>query len=294
MDLLKRHHRETAEPAAAAPAAEPAPAWGRAPDAPGEGPHERETARTPVTSVREATDPRGTEPVEPRHRTWFRRHADTDADADGDRRDGTHAAAAAAVAATRERDLDRDGVPDGVEHDADRRRDRGRERPGPERVGVVDEVVIRHWSIADAVTTAIGGALAAVGGVGLARAEVNSTWYEPVVQVAGADHTPLLAAAELAAGVLIVLVGVARRRILSTLFGAALAVGAAVLALQVDEARRELAIESWWAWLLCGAGVLVTLMALVPRKGRIERVERPGEPAERPAQRRDEGHARLA
>ena len=84
----------------------------------------------------------------------------------------------------------------------------------------------------------------------------------------------------MAAGVLIVLVGVARRRILSTLLGAALAVGGAILALQADEVGRELAIEPWWAWLLCGAGVVVMLMALVPRKGRIERVER-SEPVQR-------------
>lgn len=283
MDLLKRHRRENAEPAA--PATDPPPppdagprpdadpqgpaAWDRLPDAGYGGPQGRETARTPVTAVREPTDPRGSDTVEHGRRTWSRR------DADGDGRPDT-------------RERDRDGVPDRFEHardehgagrrDHDRHRRRGGGR-GRKGAGVVDEVVIRSWSIADAVTTAIGGALAAAGGVALARAEVDSTWYEPVAQVAGADHTPLLAAAELAVGVLIVLVGVARGRILSTLFGAALAVGGAVLAVQADEVRTELAVEPWWAWLLCGAGVLTALMALVPRKGRIERVERPGEPA---------------
>jgi hypothetical protein len=144
---------------------------------------------------------------------------------------------------------------------------------------VGDEVVVRHWSIADAVVTLVGAALAVVGAVGLARAEVDSTWYEPVVRVARADHTPLLAAAELGAGVLLVLVGVARRRALATLLGVALAVGAAVLALQADEVATELAIDRWWAWTLCGAGAVVALMAAVPRRARIERVDRTAGPA---------------
>ena len=236
------------------------------------GPLERPTAPTPVTSVRDATD----------------RHGVVD---DGRRWPWARSAPAPAAAAVA---VDTDG--DGVDDRAERVRDRGRTtRRGRE---VVDEVVIRHWSVADLLITVAGAAVATAGALGLARAEVNSTWYEPVVQVAGANHTPLLAAIELAAGILIVLAGVARRRIVSTLLGVALGVTAAVVALQVGEVRTELAIEQWWAWVMCGAGAFVALMALVPRKGHIERVGRPAEgPAgtEADAGRvRGRKHARVA
>ncbi len=215
------------------------------------GPLERPTAPTPVTSVREATD----------------RHDVVDG---GRRWPWARSAPAPAAAAV---PVDTDG--DGVDDRAERARDRGRTtRRGRQ---VVDEVVIRHWSVADLLITVAGAAVATAGALGLARAEVNSTWYEPVVQVAEANHTPLLAAIELAAGILIVLAGVTRRRVVSTLLGVALGITAAVVALQVGEVRTELAIEQWWAWVMCGAGAFVALMALVPRKGHIERVGRPAE-----------------
>jgi hypothetical protein len=143
-----------------------------------------------------------------------------------------------------------------------------------ERREVVGEVVVRRWSIADALVALIGAALAVVGGIALARAEVDSTWFRPVVDVLDADHTALLGVAELGAGILLILVAAARSRALAILLGVALAVAAAVAAVESAEVRRELAIEDWWAWLLCGAGVLVALTALIPRRGRVERIER--------------------
>lgn len=200
-----------------------------------------------------------------------------------DRHDAVAPAATAAA-------VDRDGLDDRAERAHDRRRTtrRGRE--------VVDEVVIRHWSVADLLITLTGAAVATAGAVGIARGEVNSTWYEPVVQVAGANHTPLLAASELGAGILIALAGITRRRVISTLLGVALGVTAAVVAVQVGEVRTELAIEQWWAWLLCGAGAFVALMGLVPRKGHIERVEGPvDDRAHAEAERvRGRKHARIA
>jgi hypothetical protein len=143
-------------------------------------------------------------------------------------------------------------------------------REQPDRV--VEDVVVTRWSIADLVVTLVGVALTVVGALGLARAEVNDTWFSPVVDVVGANHTALLAAAELGAGVLIILAGVARRRVLATLFGLALAVLGVIAAIESAEVERELAIEDWWAWVLVAAGALVVLMGLVPRKGRIRRV----------------------
>ena len=164
-------------------------------------------------------------------------------------------------------------------HDDDRDRDlatayeEGRaaeRRQQPDQV--VEDVVVTRWSVADLVVTLVGVALTVVGALGLARAEVNETWFSPVVEVARANHTALLAAAELGAGVLIILAGVARRRVLATLFGLTVAVLGVIAALETAEVDRELAIEDWWAWGLAGAGALVVLMGLVPRKGRIRRV----------------------
>ena len=137
---------------------------------------------------------------------------------------------------------------------------------------VVEDVVVTRWSVADLVVTLVGVGLTVVGALGLARAGVNETWFSPVVDVVGADHTALLAAAELGAGVLIIVAGVARRRVLATLFGLAVAVLGAIAAIESAEVERELAIEDWWAWVLVAAGALVVLMGLVPRKGRIRRV----------------------
>jgi hypothetical protein len=230
-------------------------------------PLHRTTGQMPATTARDATEPHGQPAVEaerPSRRLFGPRPAapGTDTDMDTDR--------------------DHDGIPDRREAD-ERRHVRSRDRE------VVDEVVIRRWSVADALVTLIGAGMAAVGVLGLIRAEVNETWYEPVVQVARADHTPLLAALEVAVGVLIALAGIARRRIIATLLGVGTAVAAAIAALETAEVGRELAIEDWWAWVLCGAGVAVALLALVPRKGRIERVTRT-----EPAPQRTTGRTRVA
>jgi hypothetical protein len=137
---------------------------------------------------------------------------------------------------------------------------------------VVEDVVVTRWSIADLVVTLVGVGLIVAGALALARAGVDDTWYSPVAEVVGANHTALLGAAEVGAGVLIVLAGVARRRVLATLFGLALAILAGLAAIETADVSRELAIEDWWAWLLVAAGALVVLMGLIPRKARIRRV----------------------
>lgn len=227
---------------------------------PGEAddPLERPTAPTPVTTADDATEPRGHRAVgEGRRWPWGRASEGVDTPE-----------AVAAREQLHERELERERERDLRERDVDERRPARRERE------VVDEVVVRRWSIADALITALGAALAVVGVLGLVRAEVNGTWYQPVVEVATADHTPLLAAVEVGVGVLIALAGIARRRIIATLLGVGTAVAAAVAALETAEVSRELAIEDWWAWVLFAGGVLVALLAVVPRKGRIERVTR--------------------
>ena len=146
------------------------------------------------------------------------------------------------------------------------------ERPvRPERVETED-VLIRRWSWADAAVALIGAGLALVGILAMTRTGVNSSWFNPVDSVLDASHTQLLGAIEAAAGVLLVLAALGRSRILATLIGLAMAVGGAYAAIETAEVARELAIEDWWAWTMAGVGVLVVLLAVVPRRGRVERV----------------------
>jgi hypothetical protein len=130
-----------------------------------------------------------------------------------------------------------------------------------------------RWSPAAILATAAGAALAVVGVVALIRAEVNSTWFQPVVQVLDANHTPLLGAVEVGAGVLLILLGLTSSRYLVAAAGIAGALAATAVAVEPEELSRELAIESWWAWSLAAAGVVLALAALwQPRIRRRETV----------------------
>jgi hypothetical protein len=145
----------------------------------------------------------------------------------------------------------------------------------PERVATED-VVITHWSVGDVLVALIGAALAAVGIIVLVRTGVNSTWYRPTTSVLDANHTPLLGLIEAGTGVVLVLAALARMRFVTTLIGLAMAVAGVVAAVETSEWSRELAIEDWWAWTMAGVGLVVALLALVPRRGHVDRVVRTG------------------
>jgi hypothetical protein len=152
--------------------------------------------------------------------------------------------------------------------------DRDRTEPIATRPATTEsEIRIERWSWADAVVSVIGAGMALVGLIALARAGIDRTWYRPVVEVLDANHTAALGAAEVGAGALLVLAGVARSRAAAALVGLAIAVMGALAAIETAEVRRELAIEEWWAWMLAGVGLLVAVVALVPpRRSRVERV----------------------
>jgi hypothetical protein len=128
----------------------------------------------------------------------------------------------------------------------------------------------RVWSPAAILSTIAGAALAVVGIVTLIRSGVNDSWYRPVVEVLDANHTPLLGAIEVGAGVLLLLLGLSGNRFLVAAAGIAGALVATAAAVEPEELTRELAIERWWAWALAAAGVVLTLAAIYePRsKGR--------------------------
>ena len=122
-------------------------------------------------------------------------------------------------------------------------------------------------SLGPLLAMAAGAALAFVGSVALVRTGIDGTWFRPRVEVLDADHTALLGAVEIGAGLLLLLVGLTGSRIPVALLGLAMALGATAMAIEPDELQRELAIERWWAWTLAAAGVVLTLAALqAPRE----------------------------
>ena len=113
------------------------------------------------------------------------------------------------------------------------------------------------------------GPLAVVGSVALVRTGIDGTWFRPRIEVLDADHTALLGALEIGAGLLLLLGGLTGSRVLVAILGLAMALGATAVAIEPQELQRELAIESWWAWTLAAAGVVLTLSALqAPREHR--------------------------
>jgi hypothetical protein len=124
-------------------------------------------------------------------------------------------------------------------------------------------------SLGSLVAILAGAALAVVGSIALLRAGVDGTWFRPRVEVLDADHTALLGALEIGAGLLMVLVGLTGSRVAVAILGVTMALGATVAAIEPEELQRELAIEPWWAWTLAAAGVVLTLSTLqAPRDRR--------------------------
>jgi lysylphosphatidylglycerol synthetase-like protein (DUF2156 family) len=133
-----------------------------------------------------------------------------------------------------------------------------------ERRDVVE--VDRRRSPIDALTVLAGAALAVLGIVALTRTEVDETWYEPVEQVAGLNHTPLLAAIEIGVGALLVLLGLAGARALTALVCLAVAVAAGVAAVDPGLVDTELAIERPWAITLAASAAALAVLTMMPRR----------------------------
>ena len=71
------------------------------------------------------------------------------------------------------------------------------------------------------VAIAAGAALAVVGSVALLRTGIDGTWFRPRVEVLDADHTALLGALEIGAGLLLLLVGLTGSRVPVAILGLA-------------------------------------------------------------------------
>ncbi len=136
---------------------------------------------------------------------------------------------------------------------------------GSERVAPPERDLVEYrWSPGSALVALAGAALAVVGIVALTRTGINGSWYRPVEQVGGIDHTPLLAAIEVGAGVLLVVVGLVGRRILTGLVCVLAAIAAGVAAVDPAEVEHELAIQRWWAIGLVAGAAGLAVVAMMP------------------------------
>lgn len=169
-----------------------------------------------------------------------------------------------------------------ADHTASRTADRDA-GVGDEDAGVGDEVVETErsapvrWDLPALLAAATGVALIVIGVLALVRSGIDGTWYQPVVEVAGISHTPLLGAIEIGVGVLLVLAAMAGVRVLAALVALAAGVAAVVVAIEPGAVERELAIETEWAVALAVGLLAVGLLILsLGRAGerRERRVER--------------------
>jgi len=128
---------------------------------------------------------------------------------------------------------------------------------------VYEERPHRGYHIGNLLTIAGGAALAIIGIVALIRTGVNSTWDRPVTHVLDIDYSPLVAAVQVGAGVLLVLLGLSGR--IAALFGCvALAVVSVVAAVQPGRLETQYALETWWAWAVFAGAAFVALVLLLP------------------------------
>jgi hypothetical protein len=139
---------------------------------------------------------------------------------------------------------------------------------------VGDEVVettTHRWDVGSVLATAAGVALTVIGILALIRTGVNETWYEPVENIAGTSHTPLLGAIEVGVGVLLILAGLAGARMLAALIAVAAGVAALVVAIEPSLVDDELAMERSFATLIAIVALALAVVLLVARERREDR-----------------------
>lgn len=109
---------------------------------------------------------------------------------------------------------------------------------------------------------AAGAALVIIGLVVLARAGIDGSWQEPIVRIAGMDHTPLLGAIDIGVGVVLLVSAMAGATARFAL-GIVLAIAGAVLWIEPDALREELAAPWWFGAIAVGVGALIALLAFL-------------------------------
>jgi hypothetical protein len=134
-----------------------------------------------------------------------------------------------------------------------------------DRAVVTDTRSVRRFSPASIVGAIAGLALVVVGVVAITRAGTSGPMDQPVVSVAGFNHTAVLGIVEIVAGGLMLLAAVSRSR--GALFLVALIVCGAAIAAAIEPSigGDSTAIESTFAVIVAvGAGFVAFLAAILP------------------------------
>ena len=148
----------------------------------------------------------------------------------------------------------------------------------PDQIVVVDrddhpdeeiEVVrTRSFSVGQLLTLLIGAALVVLGVFALIETGIDTPLDQPVEQVMGYDHTPLLGIIEVGAGALLILFSLRPGgRWFAAVLGLALVLGGLLVLAEIDWTVDNLGAESSYAWIPIVAGLAVLLSSLLtPRR----------------------------
>ena len=120
-----------------------------------------------------------------------------------------------------------------------------------------------HVNPGTLVATAAGAVLLIFGLIALIRSDLVGSLQDPIVNVAGFDHTPLLGLIEIGVGLLLLLAALAGSLALTRLVGAVLVVGAVVALVEPNALGDELTLENGYLWLVLALGAATLLASLL-------------------------------
>lgn len=126
---------------------------------------------------------------------------------------------------------------------------------------IAANVVSRRWRFSPAglIAAAIGAVLLVMGLIGLVRGDLVGSINDPLYNVAGFAHTPLLSVLEAGMGAVLLIFGLAGW-LPGVLFAGAVMVVAAVVALfETSPLSSNLVIERSYSWLILVLGLITVL-----------------------------------
>jgi hypothetical protein len=133
-------------------------------------------------------------------------------------------------------------------------------------VAAVRTASTRRFALDAILTSIIGLVLLVVGLIAITRGGFDGPMADPVVQVAGFNHTTTLGLIDIGLGACLLISGVTRSRSGALFFGSVLGIAGFVGAVQTESFKEDLALESSMAWLAVVAGLAIVLTTLlVPR-----------------------------
>lgn len=141
---------------------------------------------------------------------------------------------------------------------------------------VDNAITTRHQFLhpAGLVGAAAGVVLLVMGLVGLVRGELSGSVHEPLYDVGGFTHSPLLSLLEVGAGVALLVFGLSGWLSALIATGVAVAVAGVVSLIENRPLSDNLIIEENYSWIVIGIGTLVALAgALMPSVERFRRRE---------------------